>query len=111
MDEGSEEDAQARCERNLLEHIKTMQDKAEQQLDVIEEQVACKLLLHPCGYTCFLPSLNKWHDCCLVAVLESEDNGNRQGDHILRDLPRVKKALHQLLADLVKVKRMSMHHR
>ncbi|ELT97191.1 hypothetical protein CAPTEDRAFT_222293 [Capitella teleta] len=84
VEDHTEENALAKCERNLLEYIRSMQDKVEEQLDVIDDQ---------------------------VSLLESEDNGSRQGEHILRDLPRVKKALHQLLADLVKVKRMSLFHR
>ena len=37
-----EEDPQVRCERNLLEHIQGVQDRTEEQLDAIEEQVACE---------------------------------------------------------------------
>ena len=34
-----EEDPFANCEKNLLEHIMNMQDKLEERLDLVEEQV------------------------------------------------------------------------
>ena len=59
---------------------------------------------------CLLKSLIPLHEFSLFAALEAaEDSGQRSGD-ILRDMPRVKKVLHQLLGDLGKVRKMSMFH-
>ncbi|KAK2168506.1 hypothetical protein LSH36_16g04013 [Paralvinella palmiformis] len=74
------------CEHNLLEHISFMQDNVDSRLDLIEEQ---------------------------ISVLENaDDNSNGSGVHdgdVLRDVPRVKKAMHQILNDLFKVKRMALY--
>jgi hypothetical protein len=42
VEDHTEEDTLAKCEGNLLEYIRCMQDKVDEQLDLIEKQVSCK---------------------------------------------------------------------
>ncbi|XP_063406855.1 PHD finger protein 20-like protein 1 isoform X2 [Mytilus trossulus] len=76
-------DPYVNCEKNLLHHIIKMQSVLDERLDLIEEQ---------------------------VSALESTDTEDQPSD-ILSDLPSIKKSLHMLQNDLVKVSRMAAYHR
>ncbi|XP_052085455.1 PHD finger protein 20-like protein 1 isoform X5 [Mytilus californianus] len=76
-------DPYVNCEKNLLHHIIKMQSVLDERLDLIEEQ---------------------------VSALESTDTEDNPSD-ILSDLPSIKKSLHMLQNDLVKVGRMAAYHR
>lgn len=78
-----QEDPYINCEKNLLHHILKVQSVLDERLDLIEEQ---------------------------VTALEGADNEDHQSD-ILSDLPSIKKSLHMLQNDLIKVGRMAAYHR
>ncbi|XP_060069843.1 PHD finger protein 20-like protein 1 isoform X2 [Ylistrum balloti] len=84
-----EEDPFQLCERNLLQHILRVQGQVDSRLDMIEEQVIA------------LES----------AEMGRGDNSCSPIQNPLTDLPTLKKSLHMLQSDLVKVKRMSAYHR
>lgn len=82
----SQEDPYKNCEKNLLEHIIRIQSEIDSRLDSIDEQ---------------------------LILLESAEStrGNNQSQDILADVPALKKSLHILENDLIRVQRLSGYHR
>lgn len=81
-----QEDPYKNCEKNLLEHIIRIQSEIDSRLDSIDEQLI------------------------LLETAEST-RGNNQSQDILGDVPALKKSLHILENDLVRVQRLSGYRR
>ncbi|XP_069106906.1 PHD finger protein 20-like protein 1 isoform X2 [Argopecten irradians] len=85
-----EEDPFQQCQNNLLQHILRVQGQIDSRLDMLEEQ---------------------------VTALEASETGKGENSSIqpvqnsFMDILTLKKSLHMLQSDLVKVKRMSAYHR
>ncbi|OWF49738.1 PHD finger protein 20-like protein 1 isoform X2 [Mizuhopecten yessoensis] len=82
-----QEDPFQMCESNLLQHILRVQGQVDLRLDMIEEQVTA------------------------LEAAETNRGDNPCSQTALIDLPTLKKSLHMLQSDLVKVKRMAAYHR
>jgi len=84
-DKLSEEMQDKLRENNLLEHIMSTQDQIDNRLDEIESQLT------------------------ELEILETNGSQKPVGE-IMRDMPALKKAIHCLMKDLNKVKRMARFH-